>query len=78
MMACRSLWILDFNLRAFFSYPSILQVRNYQQNRVTNPCVYNYMFAIKNQPFVAEFVGQQATHSVIRNQILFVLGFRNE
>lgn len=52
LFACRSLWILDLNLKCFFSYASFSQIKNYKENKTSHPYIYNYMFPIKNQPFI--------------------------
>ncbi len=53
--ASKNLLILDFNFKCFYSFASLEQLRNYTQNRIKNPNLYQNAFETRNQPFEVKF-----------------------
>jgi hypothetical protein len=79
MMAGDNIYVLDLNYKCFFSYASLNQVINYQENRQLHPNGYRYMFEILNQEFEVRFPsGQNSNSCVLKAGKLHILGVRGE
>jgi len=79
IMSGDNMYVLDLNYKCFFSYADVSQVQNYEENRLTNPIGYRYMFEVLDQPFAVRFpVGQQSNNCAIKGGKLNILGVRGE
>ena len=79
VMSGDNMYVLDINYKCFFSYASLGQLMNYQENRQANPSGYRYMFEMLDQQFEVRFpVGQQSNNCVLKGGKLHILGVRGE